>query len=314
MWNIEGARFENRSEFTALFENRISTHASKLGHLLYSGNGENEQRRASVTAGTAYPLISSLLVRNILRGNTMKNLIASSLGAVAMATSFTAMAADLPSRVAAPAPVLAAVPVAFSWSGFYAGLNAGYGWNYSRWSPAAPPVFAAFRADADGFVGGGHVGFNWQMGQFVAGVEGMLDYSDMSGSAQCSTFPGTVCRTRQDWLGDINLKLGFAVDRALIYGTGGIAFTNFKLTQPVGAPPADFGSHSRTGWTIGAGVDYAFTNNWVAGLQYKYYDFGSFNGSAAGTNVRFRETDHVLLAKISYMFGGPSTSGVVARY
>lgn len=282
--------------------------------LLHSCNGVLQARCKGVAAGTAFRLVGSLLVRNLLRGFVMKNFIASSLGAVAMATSVTAMAADLPSRVAAPAPVLAPVAVAFSWSGFYAGLNGGYGWNNSRWSPSAPPVFATFRADADGFVGGAQVGFNWQMGSLVAGVEGMLDYSDMSGSAQCSTFAGTVCRTRQDWLGDINLKLGFAVDRALIYGTGGIAFTNFKLTQPVGAPPANFGSHSRTGWTVGVGIDYALTNNWVAGLQYKYYDFGSFNSTAAGTNVRFRETDRVLLAKISYMFGGPSTSGVVARY
>jgi outer membrane immunogenic protein len=241
----------------------------------------------------------------------MRKLLLASVAAAAL--SAPAFAADLPSRSLAPA-FTAPVPIAFSWTGFYAGLDAGYGWNDSRWQNTGAPVFANFNTDGNGFVGGAHVGFNWQMNQFVVGVEGMLNYSDVRGNNLCSGLAGTNCRTTQDWIGDINLRAGFAIDRALIYATGGIAFTDYNFNQTI-APTVSWGAGSRTGWTIGVGLDYAITNNWIAGLQYKYYDFGSSTSgsSPAGTTVRFRETESVVLARISYKFGGPSSS-VLARY
>ena len=230
--------------------------------------------------------------------------------------SGSAMAADLPSRTSAPAPYVAPVAI-WNWTGFYAGVNAGYGWNTSRWNAAGVPGFASFNTNGDGFVGGAHAGFNWQFGSIVAGLEGMINFTDVGGSSQCSTFAGTTCRTRQNWLGDINVKLGVPIDRALIYATGGVAFTDYKFTQPVGVPPLpNWGPSSRTGWTLGAGIDYAINNNWIAGLQYKYYDFGSSTATSAGTAVRFRETENVILARLSYKFSWPGAggSGVVARY
>ena len=229
--------------------------------------------------------------------------------------SGSAFAADLPSRSPAPAPAYVAPVSFYSWSGFYAGLNAGYGWNNSRWSALAPTVFNSFRTDGNGFVGGGHVGYNWQFGSLVAGLEGNLNFADIRGSAQCSTFAGTVCRTRQNYIGDIDLRLGYAIDRALLYATGGVAFTDYKFSQPAGAPPATFGSSSRTGWTVGGGLDYALTNNWVIGVAYKYYDFGSSNvgSTPPGTTARIRNDESTILGRISYRFGGPA-GGVVARY
>ncbi len=229
--------------------------------------------------------------------------------------SGAALAADLPSRSAPPAFSEPIAPVAFNWTGFYAGLNAGYGWNTSGWRNVAAPVFTNFNTDGDGFVGGGFAGFNYQMNQFVVGIEGNLEYSGIKGSNTCSGIAGTVCRTSQSWIGDLNGKLGFAADRALIYATGGVAFTDYSFTNPSPAPTQAWGAGSRVGWTLGAGLDYAVTNNWIAGLSYKYYDFGSStsNSTPAGTNVKFRETESTLLARIGYKFGGPA-GGVVARY
>jgi outer membrane immunogenic protein len=228
----------------------------------------------------------------------------------------SAVAADLPNRSAAPA-FTAPAPraVTFDWSGFYAGLNAGYAWNTSRWSAVAPTVFTTFNTDGDGFVGGGFAGFNWQMNQFVLGLEGQLKYSGMRGSAVCAGIAGTVCRTSQDWIGDIDVRAGFAADRALIFATGGVAFTNYKFTNPTPAPTTTWGAGSRTGWTVGIGLDYAITNNWIAGLEYKYYDFGSAtsNSTPAGTNVRFKETESTVMGRVSYKF---STGGspIAARF
>jgi outer membrane immunogenic protein len=237
----------------------------------------------------------------------MRKIFLSLLASVGLAGS--AYAADLPARTAPPAFVPPA-PVAFSWTGFYAGLNAGYAWNESRWSPSGP--FGAFSNDGDGFIGGGHVGYNWQINQFVVGLEGQINWLDMRSSTGCS-FGGT-CRTKQDWLGDINLRAGYAFDRALIYATGGVAFTDYSFSSPSPAPGLSYGAGSRTGWTIGVGLDYAITDNWIAGIQYKYYDFGSRSSasSPAFNTVSFREHENVIQARLSYKFGGPAAP-VLAR-
>ena len=245
----------------------------------------------------------------------MRRILLVSVAATAL-TAGVANAADLPRRSAAPtfvAPV--ARSVAYDWTGFYAGLNGGYAWNTSRWTAVAPTAFTGFNTDGDGFVGGGFAGFNWQMNQFVLGVEGQLKYAGTRGSSTCAGIAGTVCRTRQDWIGDIDARLGFAADRALIFATGGVAFTNYSFTNPSPAPTQAWGAGSRTGWTVGAGVDFAVSGNWVAGLEYKYYDFGSATSDSTptGTNIRFKETESTLMGRISYKFGAPASS-VVARF
>ena len=249
-----------------------------------------------------------------VKGYSMRKVLLLSVAFSAMAAA-SAIAADLPSRSSAPAFVAPLAPISFSWTGFYAGLNAGYGWNSSGWRNVGAPVFTNFNTDGNGFVGGGHAGFNYQMSQFVFGLEGNVDYSGVRGSAQCSTNVGSVCRTKQSWLGDIDGRLGFGIDRAMIYGTGGVAFTNYSFTNPTPAPTTSWGAGSRTGWTVGGGLDYAVTNNWIAGIGYKYYDFGTStsNSTPAGTNVKFRETENVVSARLSYKFGGP-LGGVVAKY
>ncbi len=238
----------------------------------------------------------------------MRSFLLASAAAAAL-LSGSAFAADLPVRSSAPA-FAAPAPILFSWTGFYAGLNAGYGWNNSSWRNVGAPVFTNFSTNGDGFVGGGHLGFNYQINQFVFGLEGNLDWVDVRASSLCAGGPNT-CTTKQNWLADISGRAGFAADRALIYATGGVAFTEYKFSSNI---PSTWGAGSRTGWTLGGGIDYAITNNWIAGLSYKYYDFGSSTSTAGGIAVKFRETENVIAARLSYKFGSPAAGAVVAKY
>ncbi len=242
-----------------------------------------------------------------------------SLAAFAALTS-VGYAADLPARKEAP-PVFASAP-AFSWTGFYVGLNAGGAWNTSAWSdPAVPPVFASFNTNGSGFLGGGQLGYLYQTGQFVIGAEGQIDFTSMTGTTPsnglatgpCFSAAGGVrsCNTKQTWVGSLNLRAGIAADRFLIYGTGGVAFTNyaFKFTVVAPATAGSWSGGQRAGWDIGGGVEYALTNNWIIGAEYKYYDFGRANGVCTGTGaiggcpiLGFRETESVLTARVNYKF------------
>jgi outer membrane immunogenic protein len=216
-----------------------------------------------------------------------------------------ACAADLPGRTTAPVFV---APVAYSWTGVYAGLQFGAAVNKSRWSsPVA--LFAPFLNMGGNVLAGGHVGFNWQVNHFVVGLEGQLSGMNIRDSAGSS-------RTRQTWLGDVDVRAGMAFDRSFLYLTSGVAFTHytFDAIWPGLGGAQSWPGSSRTGWTVGAGLDYAFTDNWIAGFQYKYYDFGSGTStSTAGNPVRFRETEQTVVGRLSYKFGGPA-GPVLARY
>jgi outer membrane immunogenic protein len=180
----------------------------------------------------------------------MKKILLSSVTFLGLTAG--AFAADLPSRHA-PAPMLAAVPV-FTWSGFYVGVNAGYGWNNNDHAVVTPAgtILAVTGEDDGGFVGGAQVGYNFQFGSFVVGVETDLQYADIGGRG-VFTVNGVNFTTDEsdNYFGTVRARLGFAFDRALVYATGGFAYGD------VGT----FGGGSNGGWTVGGGVEYAFTNN-----------------------------------------------------
>jgi outer membrane immunogenic protein len=239
------------------------------------------------------------------------------LGAALISTS--AFAADLPSRKEAPNPVFTPAPV-FSWTGLYVGLQAGLVWdqlslaNNNAWMfagafpVATTAVWGAYNSGAStrtGFVGGGHIGGNYQMGSFVVGVEG-----DLEGA---SVWTGSL-------RGSLRGRLGFALDRALIYTTGGLAFGARSGSSTYGAWGYNWGgntSSSRTGWTIGGGVEYAFAGNWSAGLEYRYSNFGTNNSTGAwgynlGGNVKL--TENAVRARVSYHFFSAPSAPVIAKY
>jgi outer membrane immunogenic protein len=189
-----------------------------------------------------------------------------------------ASAADLPMRAAPPAPIIAAAPI-FTWTGFYVGVNAGYGWSNDDFDS----VDLADEDDDGGFVGGAQVGYNYQIGSFVVGLEGDIQYADFgSEGAFIGTDGATYDIDRSDWFGTVRARAGVAFDRALIYATGGFAFAD-----------------DANGWTVGGGVEYAFTNNLSAKIEGLYVnldnddDFPGFDGETdfgvvrAGLNFRF---------------------------
>ncbi|MCG7394192.1 porin family protein [Microvirga sp. ACRRW] len=197
-----------------------------------------------------------------------------------------ASAADLPSRRVAP--VVAAVPV-FTWTGFYAGVNAGFGFNSNDSIVLSNGVVVdSIDGDDDaGFIGGAQIGFNYQMGSFVVGVEGDLQYADF-GDARY-TIPGVVGTWEgesDDWFGTARARAGVAFDRALIYATGGFAFAD-----------------DRTGWVVGGGLEYAFTNNLTAKIEGLYVNLEDQNYTV--NNVTFSSEEQefgVIRAGLNYKF------------
>lgn len=199
----------------------------------------------------------------------MKTKILTGIGALMMASG--AYAADLPRRTAPVAPAVRAMP-AFTWTGFYAGVNAGYG--FGSYSGTATPGFSSPR----GFVGGGQIGYNHQIGQFVAGLETDLSYSGMSDKL------ANVGKERVGYIGTVRGRLGYAVDRFLPYVTGGFAYGGTELLTGAGRA-----SQVQTGWVLGAGVEYAITNNLTARVEGLYVDLSDkrvYGGPAkTGTEV-----------------------------
>jgi outer membrane immunogenic protein len=226
----------------------------------------------------------------------MKKYLLSTAAVLALVT--TASAADLPRKSVAPA--FAAVPV-FSWTGFYLGVNGGYSAtqfdrtatvNRAFIGPAlanATETLGARSIKANGFIGGLQGGYNYQISSFVVGLEGDFNFVDAKKSLSPEAFsPGNVIlssSSKVEWLATVRGRLGLAFDRFLVYGTGGVAFASVKVTdqvdfRPNGAPGLGLpgsSSNTRTGYALGAGMEYAFTNNWTVKAEYLYVDLGKTN-------------------------------------
>ncbi|MBN9217831.1 MAG: porin family protein [Mesorhizobium sp.] len=203
----------------------------------------------------------------------MYRLVVASAGLFA-ALSVPALAADPTVDVPMTAP-------GFDWTGYYAGLQAGYGWGRSDISGTDGGPFSV-SPDIDGGFVGGHVAGLWQFDQAVIGGEADLNYASVRGTADIG--PGNTFGTDIKWFGSVNAKAGYAMDRLLVYGIGGVAFGGIETSQTVGSAFSD--TRTNVGWTVGAGVDYALTDKFVVGAQYRYYDFGSehYDGSNGFTD------------------------------
>ncbi len=191
--------------------------------------------------------------------------------AAVVAMSGAALAADLPTTKGPP--VYAPPPPIFTWTGIYIGGQVGY--EFGRAYPATTGFnFPAY--SPDGVVGGGHVGYNYQFGQFVAGVEGDVNGSSYRGN-------NGIGASKDPIDGSVRGRLGYAWDRALIYATGGVAFGDFNHSNVFG----DSNWAGQVGWTAGGGVEYAIDNNWSVRAEYRYTDFGRyyFTGSSTRTSL-----------------------------
>jgi outer membrane immunogenic protein len=197
----------------------------------------------------------------------MRKCVPSLLAGVAGLTlaATVASAADLPARAAPPpAPVFAAVPV-FTWTGFYVGGNLGWGWrdnNNETVVLTGPGIPAGLVGTLnfgnngnDGTFGaGGQVGYNYQIGSFVFGAEADIQWINnndnndavfVAGAGNSGVFVPGQFENAADWFGTVRLRAGVAIDRVLIYATGGLAYTD-----------------NDTGWVAGGGIEWALPTNW----------------------------------------------------
>lgn len=233
----------------------------------------------------------------------MANSIKAGLGGLAMLWAGVAGAADLRSVALPPAPEL---PAFYSWSGVYAGVQGGYSWGSNRVRiGSATGAFAPlrFHAGEDFGFGGAHAGFNYQSGGVVLGLEG-----DIEALGNRSRFDGVGFsgRTSQDWQAAARGRLGYAFDRLIVYAAGGASFTEYER-RVYGA--GGFGERltsARTGWNVGAGVNFAFTDHLILGAEYRYTDFGrnrfASSGAFPGLTGDQELTTHSARASMAYKF------------
>jgi outer membrane immunogenic protein len=198
--------------------------------------------------------------------------------ALAVLVATPALAADMATR----GPVYKAPAVAplFNWTGFYIGAHAGYGWG------------DASGFSTNGWFGGGQLGVNYQFApNWVWGVEADISGADVSGGN------AAVQRFKTDIFGTARLRLGYTVDRAMFYGTGGLAWADSNASL---AGVSD--SSANVGWALGAGIEYAFAPNWTAKIEYMHMAFGNDDYSITVPATRINNKIDTVKVGINYLF------------
>jgi outer membrane immunogenic protein len=226
----------------------------------------------------------------------MKRVVLAGIGALAVVTMMgPANAADIARRQAMPTKAPIYMAPAYNWTGFYIGINGGGVWGKSDWSNA----FGTADAKTSGGLAGGTIGYNYQIGQAVLGVEGDMDWSNIKGNTITGICTGGTCETKNSWLSTARGRLGYAYDRWLPFVTGGAAFGDIKAT------PVGLGSETstRTGWTAGGGLEAAINGPWTVKVEYLYVDLGKADcNTACGTPTDVDFKAHVVRAGLNYRF------------
>jgi outer membrane immunogenic protein len=192
------------------------------------------------------------------------------------------LAADLP--VARPAPAYYPVATVYDWGGGYVGINGGYAFGQSEWSDPLNPFGSTGNFHVNGGLVGGTAGVSGQFGAWVLSVEGDLDWQGLSGTSGSPFCTGLItstainapaaglsCKTQSNWIGTVRARAGYAWDRVLLYGTAGVAGANVQ-TGLSGLPPQ---TNFKVGWTAGAGLEWAFADNWTMKVEYLFVDLGN---------------------------------------
>lgn len=173
----------------------------------------------------------------------------------------------------------------YNWSGIYLGGNGGYSWNAGGSSFAVSNGLTAGLGDLGGWVFGGQIGYNWQIGSFVVGLEGDLQWSGERSTitAVCGTGCTITGLDQIDAFATLRARAGIAFDSVLVYGTAGGAWMNGSANVNASAAGGSVGvnlSGSNMGWTAGGGIEVALMSNWTAKLEYLYIDTGSLSSTA----------------------------------
>lgn len=269
----------------------------------------------------------------------MKRLL---LTSAALILAAPAIAADLPSRAAPPPPPGALPPAAspsvttlpaFTWTGFYVGVQGGFTWGdgsgvLSETTTAPATTTIGRSVEANGFMGGVHAGYNYQSGSIVYGIEADAEYAAVDGALSIATSTAATQVGRfgieQDFRGSLRARLGLAYDGVLLYVTGGAAAARVDASYAAAARAAK--ADTLIGWTAGAGLEYDLWSNWSMRAEYRYTSLGDQDLAFAGTAVAADNTntyrwnvehkEHAVRAGLSYRFGAqPSASRpIFARF
>lgn len=235
------------------------------------------------------------------------------VAAATMLLSGAASAADLAARPYTKAPPPLAP--AFSWTGCYVGAQVGWQGksDHTREYFTGTNVWTGLDQgwDTSGFIGGGHAGCNYQMSNFVIGLEGDIEGADVTGGFRLANGNGTDFSVR--WQGSIRGRAGVAFNTVLLYVTGGVAFADLNYTYVTPGIREGF-TNSVTGWTAGVGAEFALNQNWSVRGEYRFTDYGSVSNNSLvafpGFTYRHDPEFHAVRVGVSYRFGGP----VVAKY
>jgi outer membrane immunogenic protein len=201
----------------------------------------------------------------------------------------SAFAADMPTK--ASPPLLSPAPV-MTWTGFYVGLNAGYGWANTSVTGAATS------SNLTGFVGGGQIGYNWQVGSLVLGLEGDFQGTGQTNSASAL---GVTVEQKLPWFATARGRLGYSFGPWMLYATGGAAWVNYKLSATaLGTTVSD--NDTKTAWTIGGGVEWMFMPRWSIKAEYLYLDTGTTTVTLFGVPISGRAKDSVARLGVNYHF------------
>jgi outer membrane immunogenic protein len=288
----------------------------------------------------------------------MKRTLTASAVLASLLVAASASAADLPVYTKAPA-----VAVVYDWTGYYIGTNVGYSWGrgstdgsvtgtqnvttargatvLTSVTTALPTLPLSGRADVNGVIGGAQLGYNWQRGTWLFGLEGDIQGSGEHGFSDVCTIAGcpagSVAFNREyklDWFGTARGRVGFLpTERLVLYATGGLAYGGFSGSSTTQPQNIGTWSSTRAGWTVGAGAEAALGSNWSVKFEYLYMDLGHVGGSSANTtsiaavgpvggittttttnlaylfNTKF--TDNIVRVGLNYRFGG---GPIVAKY
>ena len=249
----------------------------------------------------------------------MKKTLLVTASLIALGAAAPAVAADLAARPYTKAPPM--IAAMYDWSGFYIGANGGWGSSRNCWDlTTAGGTFLGNEGchDATGGTIGGQVGYRWQAGPWVFGLEAQGNWADFKGSNTSLVFPGLVNNSKVDAFGLFTGQVGWATNNVLLYVKGGAAVTSntYRINTLGGALSATTADDTRWGGVVGVGLEYGFAPNWSVAVEYDHlfmqdrsYSFVTPAGAAFGTD-RVRQDIDIITARLNYKFGGP----VIAKY
>ncbi len=248
------------------------------------------------------PAVPGGIERNDTR---MKNLLILTASIGALSAAAPALGADFaaqPVNIKAPPPAI--VATINDWTGYYIGLNGGWGSSHNCWDFNG--VTPEGCHNSTGGTIGGQIGYRWQIFNTVYGIEGQGNWADFSGSNVSTAFPAGIIGTKTDALGLLTGHIGYAFNAVLLYAKGGAAVTSntYHINSVVNGAEIARNNDVRWGGTLGAGIEVSLTPSWSAGVEYDHLFMQGSNVSfptAVGGDRVHQDVD-LITARLNYKF------------